>query len=586
MRVIRSARLLSSHSPLARSLLILLVSLFIAPFALAAGKDDDQFLLTACGADASSPTLAGASSASQSPSASSGKHLWIVRKSRTDEPGFEVLHCFLTADPPAWKRLWVLPTRPARIAAWENRIWFLFDDQPRSIQSLDALYNPAFGEYYASPGDRLRILSSLDSWGYIRYFSADPDGPVVLLSRDQPGPHRALSNTESAEPKYRLFQMVSDRWQEFPLPQRLVGQQVELLASGMSGSSVIQVLDADASDPNRFALYTLHSNDFAANATQPAASQPVVAQRSDETAISQRIQEAWIKGGREEFSIDLARIRRIVSVLGNPLIARANQDKSIELLYVRAGSAIHLAQLENPPKSWDLLSTGSNILYLTSSDANLLQLAAINPITGEVSLPQTIAEQTTSFRKIWKVALTFSAFILGLLAIFLLKPTPEAPIEKVKLLGFLPRCAAILIDLFPSSIVAILILKSAPTGLLEFPALSMDVVSSSSNLLAVCLTILHCTLSELLWGRSLGKTLIGARIITMSGARPNALDFLKRNAAKLLIMLMPPLAIIVVLNHNMQGLHDMFAKTLVVEDPDEDVPPDKSDDESADESGK
>ncbi len=77
---------------------------------------------------------------------------------------------------------------------------------------------------------------------------------------------------------------------------------------------------------------------------------------------------------------------------------------------------------------------------------------------------------------------------------------------------------------------------------------------------------LHGTITELATGRSLGKAFVGARVVTITGVRPSAATILFRNAFKLLVLLIPVLAVFALLNPNVQGLGDSVARTLVVGD--------------------
>jgi uncharacterized RDD family membrane protein YckC len=69
--------------------------------------------------------------------------------------------------------------------------------------------------------------------------------------------------------------------------------------------------------------------------------------------------------------------------------------------------------------------------------------------------------------------------------------------------------------------------------------------------------------TEMMTGTSIGKRLLGARVIGVAGP-PGAGRLLLRNGIKLIELMVPPLAIVVVMTPNLQGLHDLAARTVVV----------------------
>jgi uncharacterized RDD family membrane protein YckC len=84
--------------------------------------------------------------------------------------------------------------------------------------------------------------------------------------------------------------------------------------------------------------------------------------------------------------------------------------------------------------------------------------------------------------------------------------------------------------------------------------------------------VLHSTLSELAWGRTVGKAMVGGRVIALSGGPPRPKQVLVRNLFKALALAVPPLALLVLLNPNRQRLGDLVAGTVVVADePDADA---------------
>ena len=72
------------------------------------------------------------------------------------------------------------------------------------------------------------------------------------------------------------------------------------------------------------------------------------------------------------------------------------------------------------------------------------------------------------------------------------------------------------------------------------------------------------TALETITARSLGKMLVGGCVTTVSGSRTAWRMILWRGAVRMVVALVPPLAVFALTNPHMRGLHDMAAKTLVL----------------------
>ncbi len=92
---------------------------------------------------------------------------------------------------------------------------------------------------------------------------------------------------------------------------------------------------------------------------------------------------------------------------------------------------------------------------------------------------------------------------------------------------------------------------------------------SSPEMLAVCcgvgLYFLHVTLSELLTGRSLGKWIMGMKVVSLDGSAPRASQLLARNALRLIDLIIVGIPLLSVLQSPLrQRVGDMMAGTIVV----------------------
>jgi uncharacterized RDD family membrane protein YckC len=162
--------------------------------------------------------------------------------------------------------------------------------------------------------------------------------------------------------------------------------------------------------------------------------------------------------------------------------------------------------------------------------------------------------------------------ISGLLLVFLIKPVSKVPVSLpagTEPLPVMLRLTALLIDLIPAGVLVGFLMRKPLAELVTLPVLSIDVERSVPFLLIAALTVLHSALSELARGTTLGRALVGGRVVTGEGSKPRPGQILLRNGLKCLILVVPPLAVFALINPQLQGLPDMAAGTIVVHTPDE-----------------
>jgi uncharacterized RDD family membrane protein YckC len=84
------------------------------------------------------------------------------------------------------------------------------------------------------------------------------------------------------------------------------------------------------------------------------------------------------------------------------------------------------------------------------------------------------------------------------------------------------------------------------------------------GLTAMGLFVLHTGLAELFTARSLGKALLGLRVLEVKGAAPGWGQMLARNAMKLFELVAWLLLVLPLVSPHRQRLGDVVARTLVV----------------------
>ena len=95
----------------------------------------------------------------------------------------------------------------------------------------------------------------------------------------------------------------------------------------------------------------------------------------------------------------------------------------------------------------------------------------------------------------------------------------------------------------------------------------MDLSSPAglSAMLGIALYVLHTTLSELLTGgRTIGKWLMGTRVMTLTGVAPTASQLLARNALRIIDLLLAGVPLLSIYQSPLrQRVGDMMAGTIV-----------------------
>lgn len=126
------------------------------------------------------------------------------------------------------------------------------------------------------------------------------------------------------------------------------------------------------------------------------------------------------------------------------------------------------------------------------------------------------------------------------------------------------RGIALLIDLIPASLILYAVLGASDVEhILQRWSASVDLAQLYLSLMVAILTI-HVTLSEMFTGRSLGKWIMGCRVVTLTGSPPNVWQVLIRNLIRILELLLWPLLILAVISPSRQRLGDLAARTVVV----------------------
>lgn len=129
------------------------------------------------------------------------------------------------------------------------------------------------------------------------------------------------------------------------------------------------------------------------------------------------------------------------------------------------------------------------------------------------------------------------------------------------------RVVALAIDAAPLGLAAGMALEASVTDLLTPPVWTLDVARSLPSIAMTCGTVVFGFVEEAVGGRSLGKWLLGGRVVRRDGARAAWWRHLLRNLLKGLLMLSPVVAIPTLLNRRGEGVPEAISLTSVTRSP-------------------
>ncbi len=470
------------------------------------------------------------------PATSSDHHLWYVVERSTPAPGIELRHAARSMEDAQYSRAMPLSGRPEALAAWGQQLWLIYaptePGRGRDVFTVQVERNPAIGGWFFRPHDRLRAVASLRATGQLVDFVGTARGPIVLLRPEPPSRRGPAADA----PGPVMLQLRGRDWAEMPLPAALpAGSEVRCL--GVSGD-----------DGQRLVLFTS-------------------ARERGRTAVYRR-------GGDERWSapteLDLPppSLLATTRVRDNLLLVTGPTADELVLSYLRPTTVLELGSVQRPQGRWAVRGLRDRINLLEQTPDGAVQAATIDPVTGETGTFTRMTQQPVMTGRLLHRPLLFALAITALMLVFLFRPNSGAaevalPASLV-VLPLMPRTVALLVDLGVGAATALLLLRCAPAELLHLPLWTTDLAASTPYLVMAGVTMLHSAAAELVSCRSLGKSLVGARVTTLDGSRPRLAAIVVRNLFKALVLLIPVLAVFALLTPHLQGLGDSMARTVVV----------------------
>ncbi|MCH2162089.1 MAG: RDD family protein, partial [Phycisphaerales bacterium] len=222
------------------------------------------------------------------------------------------------------------------------------------------------------------------------------------------------------------------------------------------------------------------------------------------------------------------------------------------------------ASLPEPEDPWAMASLGDGPV-LFERKADTFKLTTISPLQGVVGTPEDVVERAGSIDWMY-MPMTLILIVLVLLAVPLARPfiesAPVEPTEDVSPMPLFARAAALVIDLIPGAMVAVALF---PVSVSEFFGSFhfFELASGPPALVAIVVTGVTTTISEVLFGRSPGKMLVGGDVVSLDGSKPCRLQYILRGAVKTVVLMAPLVALLVILDPLSRGLPELISRTMV-----------------------
>lgn len=487
---------------------------------------------------------------SDHPAAAGQEHVWFTTHPAGPDEPISLCHHAAGAVEACFEAQMELASTPERMAAWGDRVWLVLpadyrsESPRREVFTVRTELEPAMGRYHPVPRDRLEVVEPLPGLGTLAGFLGTVDGPVALI---WPARETGSDRWDRGEPtaihptleQPRLMQLHGDRWRDIELPAGFESGRLGRLVTGGSDGRALRLLTDSAGDAALTAVYLRDAEDA--------------------TWTTYRI------------PLDMQRVRSTHLVGDRPVLLLDSVEEAggLELAYLRPTGLLPLAQLEAPTGFWAVLGLrdGLRLLEWSETDAEAFTIRRIDPVTGQIGPRQDLGRPTAPAGSVFQIAILMAGLIVALALVFVARPAVRRAHPLAAGLVPLPvssRLAALAVDAAPGGLLAVLITDSAPAALLKWPLWTAGLSDGIPFLIMAAITVCHVTIVELTKGTTLGKSLMGGKVLSADGSRARPWPVLLRNLVKCLIVVVPPLGLFALLNPNLQGVGDLVSHTVVV----------------------
>ncbi|MEC7352157.1 MAG: RDD family protein, partial [Planctomycetota bacterium] len=479
--------------------------------------------------------------------ASGGGNVWVVTRDPIVVGRWRLLHHHTGMEGQHARISRALQSRPIAIAARDDEVLVAMPSSPVPGKEIDLLsltvqQDPTMGNFYELPLDSWKVLANIPSDRPFKGLALGPAGPQVLLGPPETdsGGKRTVEATEgeSAPPTARLLEQRAFTWHERPLPEVLLrASDLRLLPS--VGTTEVTILARGDSGTAR---------------------------------LHQCSEDVW---STFDLGIDFADVDRVCQTatrLG--FAARGSKASRLELGVLRGEDLLDVASVDRPARAWGLGAVEEDLLVIVTWDPQdeagrgAVLVSRVDAVNGTVESPVAWTRLPLDVSDWLQLPLIGMLMVVALLAIVLFRPTedPRLPLQN----GVVPmpmgrRLLALLLDLSPGFVLAALLFKAPFSGASPLSIWTSEVALSAPGSLVIGVTLLHEAVSELIWGRSLGKLVFGGVVRSSTGARPTSGAILLRALFKGVVLYAPVLGVFAFISPARQGIPETVSRTVVAD---------------------
>ena len=503
-------------------------------------------------------------------SAAGGGHIWwVVERVPPGESGqasaaaqpFLLMHHASVEPAPTERLVTRLAREPEALAAEDSTLVVVSPSegqQLRMVLALRARRNEVTGLWFTEPRTGPQILPPLPAEGQLRSFSLS-GGVAYALLRETASGSGAANDAGAVQPRHRLLALEIEGgsgWNEVPLPPLDLVESVRMT----DADGRLRALGSIGGDA--------HESTLQSGGALPAWSEPVAIAGVDAARVPARRALGLIEVG----SLAALAERVPAVVEGGPA--------TIRLAVLREGRATGWASFPEPVEPWLVAGFGGEaILFSLDKERRGIE-RRIAPSAAVPAEPVLLAPPGFTARNwvhipilgILSVALALAAVIFGADAYLENRPAqaggraPAAPIPADRRRGARlgARAAAASIDMAPGFLVASILFPGSFLQMMQFPIFVADASIGAPAFTAFAIGWAFGAAGDVLFGRSLGKRIMGLEIIGVRGDSVSAGRRLLRSLAAAITVASPPVMLIAALNPRGDGPAEMVSGTAVV----------------------
>ena len=463
--------------------------------------------------------------------ASSGDHVWVVvpTPGAGGMPGARIMHHAADMGPLGMRQAFEFSRPVVDLVATGDRLWIVFGpEQGRpgepvyDVASSTVRRNLAVGTYYDLPLGSMKLEPQVAADGW-RGLAALPGSPAAA---------------------------------------RKVAEGIEL--SRPTATSWVPI-DVPTDVPEATCLVPW-----------PVQGQPSAALAAIEGDVLRtwtRVGERWTS---QRWPIPSSAVH-VVPGASRPTVVNLDGGRR-DLVSLTPSGAVVAQTLHASPDPWCVAGRGDRFVVFSLRGDELF-MSVLGLDGSEVSASEPVKEQARTTGLWLHLPLLGAVTVAALLAVFLLRSGPDA--AGVLPAGWEPlplgrRAVALLIDLAPGAIAAMLLLHASARDLLAMPSWTADSTAAAASSLMLVVGWAQASLVESFLGASLGKWLVGGVVVSTEPGSPWRASVGRRALRCLLalvVLFAPALGFLTMVHPALQGLPEQLTRTAVARRAREPVPP-------------